>query len=225
MKVVIITGVSSGLGKEILKLLLVTSNRIVCIGRVLPEMEINFIQKIIFIKRDLSENFRSFTSLDLGIDESTQEIVFINNAGTIEPVSYVGQFTHSDIKNSIGVNFIYPVSITDNLISICREKDVPLRVLNISTGAAKSPFAGWSLYCATKTATRMFFDCLVLENEKVSVKHIDPGVMNTGMQKAIRNAPKEHFPKKDQFVKFKHNNELKPPHQVALKILADEDCL
>lgn len=225
MKVVIVTGVSRGLGKEILQLLLTTSNRIVCIGRVLPEMEINSMKNIIFIKQDMSHDFSFVTSLDLGIDESTQEVVFINNAGTIEPISYVGQFTHSNITNSISVNFIYPVCITNNLISICRENNVTLRILNITTGAAKSPFAGWSLYCATKAATRMFFDCLVLENKTFTVKHIDPGVMDTGMQETIRNAPKDHFPDKDSFISFKRNNELKPPRQVARKILADEDCL
>ena len=223
MKVVIITGVSRGLGKEILKLLLTTSNKIVCIGRVFPEME--FMKNTMFIKQDMSDDFSSVTSLDLGIDENTQEVVFINNAGTIEPISYVGHFTQLDIKNSTRVNFIYPVCITNNLISICRENNINLRILNITTGATKSPFAGWSLYCSTKVAMKMFFECLVLENKKISVKHIDPGVMNTGMQETIRNAPKEYFPKKDKFINFKHNNQLKQPRQVARIILDNEDCL
>lgn len=222
MKIVVITGVSRGLGKEILKLLLTTSYRIVCIGRNFPKIESNFLEKIIFIKQDLADEFCALTPLDLGVDESTQELVFINNAGTIEPISPVAQFTHSGINNSIRVNFIYPISVTNNLMSICREQDVNLRILNISTGAAKQPFAGWSLYCATKAATKMFFDCLLLENGKVCVKHIDPGVMDTGMQEVIRDAPIDCFPKKDQFVKFKCNNELKSPHIVAQKILADE---
>lgn len=225
MRVVIITGVSRGLGKEILELFLTTSNQIVCIGRVFPKIEIHFMKTITFIKQDMSDDFSSITSSDLGINKSTQEVVFINNAGTIEPISRVGQFTHSNIKTAISVNFIYPVYITNNLISICRENNITLRILNITTGAAKSPFAGWSLYCATKAATRMFFDCLVLENERFSVKHIDPGVMDTGMQETIRNAQKEHFPEKDKFIKFKCNNELKSPRQVARKILAGEGYL
>ncbi len=225
MKLIIITGVSRGLGKEILNLLLSASYKIVCIGRKLFKIEKSHLQHINFIKQDFSKRFHPFSFDDLRIDKNIKEIIFINNAATVEPVSYVGNFIGEGINNSIRVNFEYPVYLTNNLIAICRKKDINLRILNITTGAAKRPLAGWALYCSTKAAARMFFDCISLEDNKILIKHIDPGIMDTGMQEIIRNAPDNQFPYKDKFIAFKNNNELKSPYNVALDILSEEGLL
>jgi benzil reductase ((S)-benzoin forming) len=225
MKEIIITGVSRGLGKEILKLILPSASRVVCIGRKLPQIEDRLIQKAIFIRQDMAEDFRPFSSSDLGIDDNIQEVVFINNAATIEPVALIGTLNPSDVNDSIRINVTYPAFLTNNLVSICEERNIRLRILNISTGAAQKAFAGWALYCATKAAVRMFFDCLALQSGNITVKHIDPGVMDTEMQNIIRHTPKEIFPAKDIFLEYKAKHVLRQPSDVAKEILANEGCL
>jgi short-subunit dehydrogenase len=225
MRTVIITGVTRGLGKAIFKLLVPTFSTIVCIGRALPEIECGLTGKVKFIKHDLSKISIDFSKIDESINGDTKEMVFINNAGTIIPICRIGELQWSDILTSVAVNFTCPLTITNILVSIAKERAIPLQILNISTGAAKHPIAGWSLYCSTKAATRMFYDCLSLENDDIFVTHIDPGVIDTGMQETIRNASREQFPKKDQFMALKSDGKLKSPEEVGRQILTDNGLL
>lgn len=223
MKTIIITGVSRGLGKGFLGFLISSPNKVVCVGRRLPDSSVT--DKVIFLKRDMGEDFLSFRPHEIGIVEDTSEVVLINNASTIEPIASVGYFTEEEVQKSLSVNYIYPVCMINILVDFCRAANIPFRIINISTGAALSPFAGWSLYCSAKAAIRMFLDCLSRENDGVSVKHIDPGVMDTDMQETIRNASAEHFPEKDRFVKFKNEKILKSPQLAARLILEAENLL
>ena len=102
---------------------------------------------------------------------------------------------------------------------------VHMRIINISTGAANKPFPGWSMYCSTKCGIKMFFDCIDREDESIIVHHIDPGVMDTGMQQLIRDASFEQFPLRDKFVEYKSKNLLQKPEDVARNILTKEGLL
>jgi len=85
------------------------------------------------------------------------EIIFINNAGTVSPIGRIGAMDEQDIKRSININFVSPVIITNFVAATCSKNNIKFKILNISTGAAAKPFAGWSMYCSVKCASRMFF--------------------------------------------------------------------
>jgi NAD(P)-dependent dehydrogenase (short-subunit alcohol dehydrogenase family) len=61
-------------------------------------------------------------------------------------------------------------------------------IVNISSGAAHKPIAGWSAYCASKAGLAMLTQSLHLEYAAAGVRvfGIAPGVVDTGMQTAIR---------------------------------------
>ena len=67
---------------------------------------------------------------------------------------------------------------------------VARRVVNISSGAASSPYAGWSVYCASKAGLDHFTRCVGLEQRgqafPVTCIALAPGVIDTGMQEVIR---------------------------------------
>ena len=68
----------------------------------------------------------------------------------------------------------------------------------------------------------MFFRVLeeqVLENSKIKVFNIDPGVINTSMQKQIRKLGKSKFPQVEVFRNYHTNGELASPENVAADIL------
>jgi benzil reductase ((S)-benzoin forming) len=77
--------------------------------------------------------------------------------------------------------------------------------LTISSGAGRNPTAGWAPYAASKAAVDAL--CLAVAEEEADaglrVLAVAPGVVDTGMQEAIRASSPEAFPRHEQFVRMK----------------------
>lgn len=229
MKVIVLTGTSSGLGKAFFDLLCNEPFYLICLSRrFLPYQEDLATKRkkdIELLIHDLSkvDDFHYESSLSDNLpSEKIDEIIFINNAGVIEPIAGIGKLNRESILKSVNVNLVNPILITNTLSRICRSLGAKLKVLNISTGAADRPIEGWSMYCATKAGSKMFFEVLREEVNKdvnVSIYHIDPGVMNTKMQEEIRSSGKDDFPLHDYFVNLKNKKQLAQPKEVAENII------
>ena len=63
----------------------------------------------------------------------------------------------------------------------------------------------------------MFFNVAESEYKQHRFFNIDPGVMDTGMQKSLRNSD---FPDVESFKGLQKENQLKQPSDVAHEILA-----
>lgn len=224
MKAIIITGVSRGLGKAFFDILKDKNYHLICISRSFVDYQnkqAELDNNIELIKLDLN----SINDVILKLNHSVtlnkcnfDELTFINNAGVISPIEKVGSIDENDIRKSININFVSPVLITNYLSDFCSKNQIRFKIINITTGAADKPFEGWSVYCSTKSATKMFLS--VIEKEKGAViENIDPGVLNTGMQKEIRNATKSNFPLIGYFQNLEKENKLEAPSQVAFNIL------
>ena len=57
------------------------------------------------------------------------------------------------------------------------------------------------------------------------IEAIDPGVMDTSMQKTLRKSTLKDFPEKDYFVELKRDGKLKNPNEVARDILIKENLI
>ncbi len=230
MKAIIITGVSSGLGKAFFDILKDKEYYLICISRSFNVYQNKLVEKgnIELIKFDLN----NIDDLTLKLNSSIilnkcdfDELIFINNAGIISPIGKVGNIDEKDIKKSIHINLLSPILITNYLSALCIKKKIEFKILNISTGAADKPFEGWSLYCSTKSAIKMFFNVIEKEKDNVVVVNIDPGALNTIMQEEIRNANKSYFPLVDYFRNLEKEGKLKEPSQVALIILKNNGLI
>lgn len=205
-KLFIVTGTNRGLGKSIVQKL------------------IKYNQKVLTITRNSDQLFTEAQSIvcDLSDEEQLQqlmnqlkklkgykEIVFINNAGVIEPINEIGNLGDvKDILHHIKINYLAPTCIVDTLCQL----NVQLTIVNISTGAAERYLEGWSLYGSSKKAFKVILDTLQKENDCIIIKHFDPGVMDTNMQEIIR---KSTFKTKDHFIAFKEQRKLRSPDDVA----------
>lgn len=230
MKAIIISGVSRGLGKAFFDILKDKNYYLICISRSFVDYQneqAELDNNIEIIKLDLD----SINDLILKLKHNVtlnkcnfDELIFINNAGVISPIGKVGIIDEKDIKKSMNINFVSPVLITNYLSAFCSKNQIRFKIINITTGAADKPFEGWSVYCSTKSATKMFLR--VIEKEKGAViENIDPGVLNTGMQKEIRNATKSNFPLISYFQSLEKENKLEEPSQVALSILKNSGLI
>ncbi|MDM3872382.1 SDR family NAD(P)-dependent oxidoreductase [Porticoccus sp. W117] len=225
MRVTILSGYSRGLGAAMLEHLLPklsATHKLICVGRA----AVKFTDpNLSLFKCDLSSQVDWSGLLD-AVPTKVDELRVILNAGTIEPIVKVGAISPEAFTQSTMINYIQPVLMVNQLVSLLEEPDVSMKVVNISTGAASRPIAGWGAYCATKCAVKMHLEVLKQEyDEQVSVAHLDPGVMDTGMQETIRSKSVEEFPDAAYFAELKESGKLRSPSSVAREIFDEVDEL
>ncbi len=214
--IVIITGANRGLGKAFVDVLMSLEDCfIVSISR-----RLNNEQKAYSEKR-----FR-FLEIDLSTDSVAQKIkalegligsenvYFINNASIIEPIVKIEDLNESAIDKTILVNVKSTLMITQYLLKNYNQNR--LTFINISSGAADRAISNWSLYCSSKAYIKMFFSVAECEYKEHQFFNIDPGVMDTGMQKSLRASD---FPDVENFKELQIDNHLKHPIDVAEDIL------
>ena len=121
---------------------------------------------------------------------------------------------------AVNVNLIGVQDITQSLYSLVGGEN-HTRIVTISSGAAKRPLHGWSSYCVSKAGLDMWTRCLAEEgnSQNISALAIAPGIVDTEMQKEIRNADKSSFPLLQNFIDYHKNGELTNPDDVAQKLL------
>lgn len=215
-KVFIITGANRGLGKAFVDLLIRDEDYfIISISRSTDEEQKNYSSKnFYFLNADLAEYGlgKKITALKNLI--GNQEVCFINNASIIEPITKIENIEEDAIDKTIAVNIKSTMLITQYLLR--HFKDNKLSFVNISSGAANRAINHWSLYCSSKAFIKMFFNVAESEYKQHRFFNIDPGVMDTNMQKSIRESD---FPEVSDFQDLEKEGKLKSTKAVALEIL------
>ena len=176
---VVLTGGRTGLGRAFVDELDKAGVITTIIGRQAPYGLDN---KFEFVELDLSGDISEWR---YDIKKNVSEIVFISNAGSIDPICQTSEISISALQKSFNINFASPLLIASELSKKTEKLNLSLQIANISTGAALRAVPTWASYCSSKAAARVALDCLALENEHVKVEHIDPGLVNTGMQQKI----------------------------------------
>lgn len=231
MKYIIITGASRGFGEAITRKLISPDNYLFCISRkrnnqLLTTAENNGTD-LVYLEYDLN-NLDGIEALVNNIfsrvDKSKLEaICLINNAGLISPIKRVEKCRSNEIINNLNINLISPILLTSLFIRYTNDFNIRKRVVNISSGAAKKPYYGWSCYCTAKSGLDLFAGCVRAEqeNEEYPVKVVSfiPGVMDTNMQKEIRTCQSEDFIQIERFIAFKEEGKLLSPDFVAEKVV------
>ncbi|MBR1174232.1 SDR family NAD(P)-dependent oxidoreductase [Bradyrhizobium sp. KB893862 SZCCT0404] len=227
-RAIIVTGASRGLGFELVDLLIAADAKPIALGRGLdPRHEAAAgMNTCIFVAADLSVS-QSLDQIDLAraLPQSADEIVVISNAGVIEPIGTLDVIDSASLAAAFAVNALAPAILARKLLAAADARRSRLRILNISTGAARRPLPGLGAYCASKAAALMIFDCLATERPDVAIEHIDPGVLDTDMQSTLRGADDQALPVRQMFASFETEAKLRRPRDVAREILVGAGLL
>ena len=215
-----ITGTSSGIGKALVKQLLLN--------------EKNFIYG--YSRTNTIENSRFIhTSIDLSKLETVakvafpelknaQKILLINNAGTLGEIKHLGNLNNLDIITSFNVNITAVALLINNFIKQYQNNKQERTIINITSGAAKSAYDGWAAYCSTKSAINMLTDAIdkeqKLESSPVKAFAIAPGVVDTSMQELIRKTDEKDFSNIEKFQLLKSSGALYQAKDVAIKLIS-----
>ena len=113
--------------------------------------------------------------------------ILVNNAATIAPIGRITEITTEAFSASIETNLIAQF----DAIRLCLPPMLARgrgTIVTISSGAAHRPQEGWSAYSAGKAALAMLTKSVHLEYgaQGIRVFCLAPGVVDTGMQAAIR---------------------------------------
>ena len=224
-KAVIITGTSSGLGLELCNIMLDKNYTVFGISRrFLPEqiLKSKSGNDLVLLKCDLSK-VEQVKNCVATLEKSLalySEVTFFSNAGVINPLGFIASLDNKAIVEAITINLTSPIIISKMLVGLSSSK---VRVINISTGAANKPILGWPIYCTSKAGAKMFFDILEAEAKgkagRLSVISIDPGAIDTNMQKSIRSLDKISCPTVEYFNDLHASSKLLSSYDAAKLII------
>jgi benzil reductase ((S)-benzoin forming) len=151
-----------------------------------------------------------------------ERIVLVNNAGLINPIAHGGHQDFATMQKQLNINVLAPMQLCNQFIKQFSGSNAKLIIINISSGAGKSPIDGWSTYCASKAAIDLFSQTIALESELnntgLKIYAIAPGVVDTPMQREIRTADKKQFSRLDHFIELNKNKDLTSPEIVVKKL-------
>ena len=124
----------------------------------------------------------------------------------------------ADLLRAFALNAIMPVWLIGFLLRQ-RPSGVPLRVVNLSSGAAVRAIPGMAAYCSTKAALRMAGMVAAAEDDAdLAILSYGPGTVDTEMQLAARSAPLKEFPSAPMFRRFHAEGRLAAPKLPAADI-------
>ncbi len=194
-KNVLITGASSGIGKEITKLLITKYN---CHVLGVNRSE----DKLIAFKEELGEYANKFDyyPMDASKLENWQQLyqhlldngktidILINNAGTMHPFMRFDKIDIEQIHKVIDINFYSAVYSTKVFLPMLLAREHG-SIINISSASALCNIPGVSIYSASKSALRAFSEIVSYEyKKKIYVSTIMPGFTKTNLFYSKDNA-------------------------------------
>lgn len=178
-QVVLITGASSGIGKETARQLIKSGYKVYAVARRLEQMA--SLQELggITMSMDISKESEVQAVVDKVIADNGRIDVLINNAGyaTQGPVE---QVPLDDARRMFEVNLFGLGLLTQMVLPHMRENNAG-KIINISSGAGKVYFAMGAWYVASKHALEGWSDSLRVELKpfNIDVVLIEPGAIST----------------------------------------------
>ena len=188
-RVVVITGASRGLGREIARLYARAGAKLVLVARGERELE------------DIAEELSSVTEvLPLAVDVSEQAEwiaeaalnrfgrvdIIVNNASAIgpSPMPRLEDYPWDELLRLFRVNAVAPLHLIQLLLPqmVARREGV---ILNVTSDAGVEAYPGWGGYGASKAALEHLSRVLAkeLDGSGVRVYIVDPGDMDTEMHR------------------------------------------
>jgi benzil reductase ((S)-benzoin forming) len=148
--------------------------------------------------------------------------VLINNGGSIGPIQRFWEHSPMELQNEFTLNAVVPIWLMGFMVR--KYPQCPLSVVNLSSGAAQYPYAGWTTYCSTKASLLMASRVFAQEAEQLtaegqgpwrSITCFAPGSVDTSMQSRIRQSNPAVFPKIGKFIELQRNQKLFSAEEVA----------
>lgn len=187
-KCIIVTGASSGIGRELTKRLILehhcsvigiarNEKALLSLVQELGENATRFRYRLFDVsKLENWETFRQFL-----VQEQIQPDVLINNAGILPRFARTEHYSIEEVHNVIHTNFYSALYGIHTLRDLILQSDDP-GIINIVSAATFMTLPGTALYCASKSALKSYTEALRIDlAKKAYIGLICPGFTNTNI--------------------------------------------
>ena len=178
-KTVVITGATSGIGKELVKLF---ANEYKVFASYRNDKLVENIDNVEFFYMDMTDRKSIISASDLIKSKTNKVDILINVAGCV--VAGPMELIDGDsLREQFEVNTFSHFEFTQNLIPVLENS----KVINVSSMSSFGHFPFIGPYGASKRALDILFNAFAIENHKnIQVVSIKPGVISTPLwQKSV----------------------------------------
>jgi NAD(P)-dependent dehydrogenase (short-subunit alcohol dehydrogenase family) len=227
-RLALVTGTTSGIGAAVAGRLLSGGWTVIGVARRRPT---------------IADPLYTHVELDLGETDDLEQTIadavgpvlqakswsvvgLVNNAADVGALRCLDHQRAPQLLRLFGVNVVAPAWLMGFVLRASPPPSA-IRIVNVSSGAAGTPFPGLGTYGASKAALRMLGMVLAAElalpesvyaSRDCSIVTYEPGIVDTEMQVTARTQPRD-FPLVDVFKQFKSQGQLVAPGVPAAEIV------
>lgn len=214
---VLLTGVSSGIGLALAEAFLRRGDRVFGLSRHRPVMA-DRVESFIFESVDL----RVAADIEPGLARLLHGISHLDlvvlNAGSLGPLGDLGNTPLEALTELMQVNVWANKLILDALARRAVRVD---QVVAVSSGAALTTERGWNGYALTKAALNRLIALYAAERPETHFCALAPGLVETAMQRAIRELPgSSEFKAFERLKAAVGTAGMSPPETAATRLVA-----
>ena len=156
-KVAVVTGASSGMGKEIVALFAKEGANVVAVARRKDRLEAladslkEAPGKVAVYPGDISLQEVNDGMIDFAVAQFGKLDILVNNAGIMDDMAGVGDFSNDKLQSVFSVNVFGPFYATRKAVNTFLAQKSKGSIVHIASEGAKKTCAG-AVYCASKAA-------------------------------------------------------------------------
>ena len=156
-KVAVVTGASSGMGKEIVTLFAKEGANVVAVARRKDRLESladslkDVPGKVMVYQGDISLQEVNDGMIDFAVEQFGKLDILVNNAGIMDDMAAVGDFSNEKLQSVFSVNVFGPFYATRKAVNTFLAQKSKGSIVHIASEGAKKTCAG-AVYCASKAA-------------------------------------------------------------------------
>jgi len=219
-KVAFISGASRGIGAGLAERFARAGLKLVLCSRTPPALATS--DTVIAASLDVRDE-KALEALVHQTEERFGAIdLWVNNAGVLDPIQPIRDVSLEDFREHIDINLTGVFVGSRAYVRHLRRLEKTGVLINVSSGAAWNPYAGWGAYCAGKAGVERLTEVLAIEEAEIGLRahSIAPGVVDTEMQSLIRASSEENVPDVERFQERKRDGNFNSGGFVADELLA-----
>ena len=189
-KVVIITGASRGIGAAAARVFAAAGAKVALLARSgdqVAAIAAEIGPAALALRCDIAQADEVAAAVAQVVAQFGRVDVLINNAGVIDPIAPLTSADADAWGRSIDINLKGVFHGIRAAVPVMKAQGGGT-VITVSSGAATTPYEGWSAYCAGKAGALMLTRALHLEEAAHGIRALglSPGTVATEMQVKIR---------------------------------------
>ncbi|KAF2453357.1 short-chain dehydrogenase [Lineolata rhizophorae] len=212
--VVILTGASRGIGLAVAHYLLSQQARLVVVARSqapLEELRAAHPEQVRALAGDLGDVSFAARAAAAAKEAWGRIDAVVVNHGTLNPVKRVADSAAAEWQRGFDINVHSAVALIQASLPSLRASHG--RILLVSSGAAIEAYVAWGVYGASKAVLNHLALTLAVEEPDVTTVSIRPGVVDTEMQREVRDVNDMDPAVRARFIELKATGGLLKPEQ------------